>query len=130
MCGWDGTVKILSYGVSGIGNFVQFVAEGVSSTLHYMSPEQLRGGSIDLRSNLFSLGAIFYEMVTEQKAFDGSDAESIRQSILESTPAAPIRINAKVHPLLSDLIMKAMAVDKGKRYQTMEELRTALEQHT
>src|SRR5947209_3487826 len=110
MCGWDGTVKILSYGVSGVGNFVQHI-QGVSSSLHYMSPEQLQGEATDLRSNLFSLGAIFYEMVTERKVFDGSDFDSIRQSIVESIPAAPIQVSAKVHPLLSDLIMKALSKD-------------------
>jgi serine/threonine protein kinase len=126
MCGWDGTVKILSYGVSGVGNFVQHTA-GVSSILNYISPEQLRGEATDLRSNLFSLGAIFYEMVTERKAFQGSDPESIRQNILESTPAAPIRVNAKVHPLLSDLIMKALAKDPAQRYQTGRALLDDLE---
>jgi serine/threonine protein kinase len=126
MCGWDGTVKILSYGVSGVGNFVQHAA-GLSSILNYMSPEQLRGEATDLRSNLFSLGAIFYEMVTERKAFEGSDAESIRQNILESTPAAPIRVNAKVHPLLSDLIMKALAKDPAQRYQSGRALLDDLE---
>jgi serine/threonine protein kinase len=126
MCGWDGTVKILSYGVSGVGNFVQHAA-GLSSILNYISPEQLRGEATDLRSNLFSLGAIFYEMVTERKAFEGSDPESIRQNILESTPAAPIRVNAKVHPLLSDLIMKALAKDPAQRYQTGRALLDDLE---
>ncbi|HEX6824135.1 MAG TPA: PEGA domain-containing protein [Candidatus Sulfotelmatobacter sp.] len=126
MCGWDGTVKILSYGVSGVGNFVQH-AGGLSSILNYMPPEQLRGEATDLRSNLFSLGAIFYEMVTERKAFDGSDSESIRQNILESTPTAPIRVNAKVHPLLSDLIMKALAKDPAQRYQTGRALLDDLE---
>jgi serine/threonine protein kinase len=126
MCGWDGTVKILSYGVSSVGNFVQYV-DGVSSISHYMSPEQLRGELTDLRSNLFSLGAIFYEMLTEQKAFDGADIESIRQNILESTPVAPIRINAKVHPLLSDLIMKALAKDPANRYATGRALLDDLE---
>ena len=126
MCGWDGTVKILSYGVSGVGDFIQR-AGGVSSILNYMSPEQLRGEPTDLRSNLFSLGAIFYEMVTEQKAFNGTDAESIRQSILETTPVAPIRVNAKVHPLLSDLIMKALAKDPAQRYQTGRALLDDLE---
>jgi eukaryotic-like serine/threonine-protein kinase len=126
MCGWDGTVKILSYGVSGVGNFVQHAA-GLSSILNYMPPEQLRGEATDLRSNLFSLGAIFYEMVTERKAFDGSNSESIRQNILESIPTAPIRVNAKVHPLLSDLIMKALAKDPAQRYQTGRALLDDLE---
>lgn len=126
MCGWDGTVKILSYGVSCVGNFVQHAA-GVSSVVHYMSPEQIRGEATDLRSNLFSLGAIFYEMVTERKAFDLEDPESLRQSILESTPVAPIQLSAKVHPILSDLIMKALAKDPAQRYQSGRELLDDLE---
>jgi hypothetical protein len=127
MCGWDGTTKILGYGVSSVGNFVQHVAEGVPSILHYMSPEQIRGEATDHRSNLFSLGAVFYEMVTERKSFDREDAESLRQSILESTPVPPLHVNAKVHPLLSDLIMKALAKDPAERYQNGRELLDDLE---
>src|SRR5579864_413262 len=71
MCGWDGAVRILGFGVSSVGNFVQQVPEALPPFLCYMSPEQVRGQATDGRSNLFSLGAIFYEMVTEHKAFDG-----------------------------------------------------------
>src|SRR5215469_12592445 len=128
MCGWDGTVKILSFGVSSVGNFVQHASEGVSPILHYISPEQVRGETTDGRSNLYSLGAMFYEMVTERKAFDREDIESLRQSILESTPVAPIHVNPKVHPLLSDLVMKALAKDPAQRFQTGRELLDSLEQ--
>jgi serine/threonine-protein kinase len=127
MCGWDGTVKILSYGVSSVGNFVQHVSEGVPSVLYYMSPEQVQGQPTDGRSNLYSLGAMFYEMVTERKAFDRDDAESLRQSILESTPVPPLHVNPKVHPGLSDLIMKALAKDPAQRYQNGRELLDDLE---
>ncbi|HSY90321.1 MAG TPA: PEGA domain-containing protein [Candidatus Binatus sp.] len=127
MCGWDGTVRILSYGVSAVGNFVQHSPEAVPSILLYMSPEQVRGEAVDGRSNLFSLGAILYEMVTERRAFDGQDAESVRRSILESTPAPPLHVNAKVHPLLSDLIMKALAKDPAQRFQHGRELLDDLE---
>jgi serine/threonine protein kinase len=127
MCGWDGTVKILGFGVSSVGNFVQYVPEGVPSILYYMSPEQVSGQSTDARSNLFSLGAMFYEMVTERKAFDGADAESLRQSILERTAVAPLHVNPKVHPLLSDLIMKALAKDPAQRYQSGKQLLDDLE---
>src|SRR5579864_8737959 len=127
MCGWDGTVKILGFGVSSVGNFVQHVPEGVPSILYYMSPEQVQGQATDARSNLFSLGAIFYEMVTERKAFDGQDANAVRQSILESTPVAPLHVNPKVHPLLSDLIMKALAKDPAQRYQSGKQLLDDLE---
>ncbi|HET9309135.1 MAG TPA: serine/threonine-protein kinase [Candidatus Sulfotelmatobacter sp.] len=127
MCGWDGTVKILSFGVSSVGNFVQHASGGVSPILHYMSPEQIRGEAIDARSNLFSLGAMFYEMVTERKAFDRQDVQSLRDCILESAPAAPIQLNAKIHPLLSDLIMKALSKDPAQRYQTGRQLLDDLE---
>src|ERR1700728_1094531 len=127
MCGWDGTVKILGFGVSSLGNFVQYVPEGVPSILYYMSPEQVSGQSTDARSNLFSLGAMFYEMVTERKAFDGADAQSLRQSILEGTAVAPLHVNPKVHPLLSDLIMKALAKDPAQRYQSGKQLLDDLE---
>ena len=126
MCGWDGTVRILGYGVSSLGKFTGQMP-GVPSILHYMSPEQVRGESIDARSNLFSLGAIFYEMVTDRKAFDREDAESLRQSILESTPVPPMHINPKLHPVLSDLIMKALAKDPAERYQNGRELLDDLE---
>jgi serine/threonine protein kinase len=127
MCGWDGTVKILGYGVSSVGNFVQYVPEGIPSILHYMSPEQVRGEATDGRSNLFSLGAMFYEMVTERKAFDRDDIESLRQSVVESMPVPPIHVNPKVHPQLSDLIMKALAKDPAQRYQSGRELLDDLE---
>ncbi len=127
MCGWDGTVKILSFGISSVGNFAQHVSQGLPSFLHYMSPEQVRGEAMDGRSNLYSLGAMFYEMVTERKAFDREDIESLRQSILESTPVAPIHVNPKIHPLLSNLIMKAVEKDPSRRYQSGRELLDDLE---
>lgn len=127
MCGWDGTVKILSYGMSSVGNFAHSVNEGLPTVLHYMSPEQVQGQPMDGRSNLFSLAAMFYEMVTERKAFDRDDIETLRQSILESTPTPPIHVNPKVHPLLSDLIMKALAKDPAERYQSGRELLDVLE---
>jgi hypothetical protein len=126
MCGWDGTVRILSYGVSTVGKFTAQMP-GIPSILHYMSPEQVRGEEIDARSNLFSLGAMFYEMVTDRKAFDREDAESLRQSILESTPVPPMHLNPKLHPVLSDLIMKVLAKDPAERYQNGRELLDDLE---
>jgi len=127
MCGWDGTVKILSFGVSSAGKFLQHSGGAISPVWHYMSPEQVRGDATDGRSNLYNLGAMFYEMVTERKAFDREDLESLKQSILESTPVAPSHVNPKIHPLLSDLIMKALAKDPAERYQNGRELLDDLE---
>src|SRR6202167_1360386 len=117
MCGWDGTVRVLGFGVSSVGKFTAQMP-GIPSLLHYMSPEQVRGENIDARSNLYSLGALFYEMVTDRKAFDREDSESLRQSILDRTPVSPMQGNPKLHPVLSDLIMKALAKDPAERYQS------------
>ena len=126
MCGWDGTVKILSFGVSSVGKFVHQSA-AVSPILHYMSPEQVREETTDGRSNLYSLAAMFYEMVTEQKAFDRDDVANLRQCILETMPVPPIQVNPKIHPVLSDLIMKGLEKDPSQRYQTGRELLDDLE---
>jgi hypothetical protein len=127
MCGWDGTVKILSFGLSSVGKFAHKMPAGVPAFLRYMSPEQILGEAIDARSNLFTLGAIFYEMVTERSAFEGDDGETLRQSIVESMPPLPMEVNPKVHPQLSELIMKALAKDPAHRYQRGRELLDDLE---
>jgi hypothetical protein len=126
MCGWDGMVRVLGYGMSSVGKFT-LQMEGIPSILHYFSPEQVRGEEIDARSNIFSLGAMFYEMVTDRKAFDREDSESLRESIAESTPVPPMHLNPKLHPQLSDLIMKALAKDPSERYQNGKELLEDLE---
>jgi serine/threonine-protein kinase len=126
MCGWDGTVRVLGYGVSSVGKFTAWMP-GLPSVLFYMSPEQVHGAAIDERSNIFSLGAIFYEMVTDRKAFDREDPVSLRESILESTPVPPMHVNPKLQPGLSDLIMKALAKNPAERYQNGRELLDDLE---
>ncbi|HLW84689.1 MAG TPA: serine/threonine-protein kinase [Candidatus Sulfotelmatobacter sp.] len=127
MCAWDGSIKILSMGASSAGKFVGSMPGDTPSILHYMSPEQVLGDKIDGRSNLFSMGAMFYEMVTDRKAFDGPDADSVHRCILDSTPVAPVQLNQKLHPLLSDLIMKALSKDPAERYQSGRALLDDLE---
>ncbi len=127
MSGWDGTVKILSYGVSTMGAYAVQASGKPAEILYYMSPEQLNGGTLDVRSNLFTLGAILYEMATEQKPFPGDDADQVRQQIREAMPAPPIQVNGKVHPVLSELIMRALAKDPAARYQSGRELVLDLE---
>jgi eukaryotic-like serine/threonine-protein kinase len=127
MVQWDGIVKILSYGISTMGSLAVRATGNAPEVLHYMSPEQLRGDPLDARSNLFSLGAILYEMVTERKAFDGDEADQVRQSISEMTPPPPDQINRKAHPVLSQVIMKALAKDPEERYQSGQDMVNDLE---
>jgi serine/threonine protein kinase len=127
MVSWDGTVKILGFGISTMSAFAAQASGAAPGVLHYMSPEQLRGDPLGAPSNIFSLGAIFYEMVTERKAFDGEDADQVRQSISEMTPVAPDQINRKLHPALSQVIMKALSKAPEERYQSGQDLVNDLE---
>jgi len=127
MVQWDGIVKMLGFGVSMIGAFAAEYCPDTPKILHYMSPEQLEGQPLDDSSNLFSLGAILYEMVTQQKAFDRENATQVRQSVLDEMPPAPCEINPKVDPGLSEVIMKALAKNPADRYQSGQELINDLE---
>jgi len=127
MVAWDGTVKVLGFGISTMSAFAAQASGPPPGVLHYMSPEQLRGDPLSASSNIFSLGAIFYEMVTERRAFDGVDADQVRQSIAEMTPVAPDQINRKLHPALSQVIMKALAKAPEERYQSGQDLVNDLE---
>jgi serine/threonine-protein kinase len=126
MVGWDGIVKILGFGISTM-NTLSGSSDAVPEVLYYASPEQLRGEACDQRSALFSLGAVLYEMATEQKPFPGESAEQVKQSILEQVPALPVRLKPNVNRGLSDLIMKALAKSPDERYQSGQELVRDLE---
>jgi len=128
MVQWDGTLKILGFGISRLSLHPTLLAEK-SAVLHYMSPEEVRGEPMDARSNLFSMGAILYEMATGRKAFDGEDGERVKQQILEAEPPPPDQINKKIHPALSAVILQALAKSPEKRYASGQELAKAIEQH-
>ncbi len=115
---WDGTVKILGFGISTMGAFAAQATGEAPETLRYMSPEQIQGQPLDGRSNLFTLGAILYEMVTSRRAFGGNDADQVRQEITVGMPVAPAQINSKLPPGLSEVIMKALAKSPEQRYQS------------
>ncbi len=127
MVQWDGIVKTLGFGVSMMGVFAAEICQETPKILHYMSPEQIQGLPLDASSNLFSLGAILYEMVTQIKAFDGEDSGQVRQAVLDLIPAPPCDINPKIDPALSDVIMKALSKAPADRYQSGQELINDLE---
>jgi serine/threonine protein kinase len=127
MVQWDGMVKILGYGISNMGLIGAESGKGLGRLMPYCSPEQIRGEAIDLRSNLFTLGAILYEMVAGQKAFDGADPVALVSRIENETPASPSAVNSKIHPAVSALIMKALAKNPAERYQSARELLDDLE---
>jgi len=127
MVQWDGTVKILGYGISNMSLIEAESGKSPRRLMPYCSPEQIRGEAIDLRSNLFTLGAILYEMVAGQKAFDARDPVALLNQIENEMPADPSSVNSKIQPGVSALIMNALAKDPAERYQTARELLEELE---
>jgi eukaryotic-like serine/threonine-protein kinase len=127
MVQWDGMVKILGYGISNMSLIGADSGKGLGRLMPYCSPEQIRGEAIDLRSNLFTLGAILYEMVVGRKAFDAADPVTLVSQIESQIPANPSAVNSKIQPGVSALIMKALAKDPAGRYQSARELVDDLE---
>ena len=92
-----------------------------------MSPEQARGEELDARSDLFSLGAVLYEMSTGRRAFEGKTSGVVFQKILDGQRAAePRSLNPTLPPALEQIVLKALEKDRDLRYQTAAELRADL----
>ena len=95
-------------------------------TLSYMSPEQLRGETLDARSDLFSLGLVLYEMATGKRAFHGKTTAEVSAAILHVQPARPLSVRPELPEKLDEIILKALERDRDLRYQSAVDLRADL----
>jgi serine/threonine protein kinase len=135
-----GTAKVLDFGLAKVSQ-KHGVAEEATidcdahlttpgtavGTIAYMSPEQVKGQEIDVRSDLFSLGAVLYEMATGTPPFRGDTSALIFDSILNRAPVPPMRLNLEVPPKLEDIVNKCLEKDRNLRYQLAADIRTDLQ---
>ncbi|MFQ5817019.1 MAG: protein kinase [Terriglobia bacterium] len=122
----DGMAKIVDFGVAKIAEGGTTKAGMVLGTPNYMSPEQAQGGRVDRRSDIFSLGTIFYELLTGEKAFPGNTPTAIIHKIVHEDPI-PLRVlEPGIDPALEIIIRKALTKDPYKRYQSCRQMKANL----
>ena len=135
----DGRVRVLDFGIAKLlaagsdGGTAAPDATGTSpglvlGTAAYMSPEQAEGRPVDARSDIFSLGAMLYEMSTGQRPFKGDSPVTVMAAILQQEPAAPNAVRAGLPLELVRLVMRCLRKDPARRVQSMADLKVALEE--
>jgi len=126
----EDVLKIVDFGVAAAhkDGDTQLTKTGyVIGSPKYMAPEQILGKKVDERADVYSVGVILYEMLTGSPPYHRGDHMSVMYQHVQGRARPPIELNPDLPQELSDLVMKAMSVDKGKRIQTMDDLRLALE---
>src|SRR3989454_8227033 len=133
-----GQIKVLDFGLAKLTREAEMAMDTVASqrgpahltspgstvgTVAYMSPEQARGEDLDARSDLFSLGAVLYQMATGRLPFSGATSAVIFSAILEHDPVPPLELNSELPPKVQEIIEKALEKDRDLRYQSAADLR-------
>jgi serine/threonine protein kinase len=121
----DGILKILDFGVARLASSSMTAAGFIVGTPDYMSPEQALGAEIDGRSDIFSLGGVFYFMLTGRKPFPANDLPTLFRQIQSASVAPPPGV--EVPPELTTVIMKALSKKRETRYQSCQELMADLD---
>jgi serine/threonine-protein kinase len=124
-----GEVKVTDFGIARLTSSAETIAQtaAVLGTASYLSPEQAQGKQVDARSDLYSLGAVLYEMVTAQPPFVGDSAFAVASQHVHDQPVPASKLNPDVTPALDAVIMRALAKNPANRYGSAQEFRADLE---
>ncbi len=118
----DGTVKIADFGIAQMEESEPEDVEEAIGSIHYISPEQARGGSVDARSDIYSLGVVMYEMLTGRLPFEGKTLEEVAVQQVSVKPPAPSSLNPAVPPELERITQIAMSPHPDDRYASAKEM--------
>ncbi|MDP9191886.1 MAG: protein kinase [Acidobacteriota bacterium] len=122
----NGQVKIVDFGLARVGQSSMTGTGMILGTPNYMSPEQIKGHRVDARADIFSLGAVFYELLSGRKAFEAESLHSVLYRVLQHEPE-PLRAASPTIPQqISDIVRRAIAKDPALRFQRVGDMRDAL----
>ena len=122
----NGQVKIMDFGLARLGTSEMTRTGMVMGTPHYMSPEQVKGKRADFRSDIFSLGAVFYELLTGHKPFDAESLHAVLFQVMEHQPEDVRHWSPEVPNILVQVVDKALSKDPDQRYPHAGDMREAL----
>src|SRR5262249_25944866 len=123
----EGRVKVTDFGIARAGTSQMTETGSIVGTAQYLSPEQAKGGEVDPRSDLYSLGVVLYELLTGKTPFDGETPVEIAMKHLSNPPQPPSKLRSDVPPELDLVVMRALAKNPDDRYQNAEEMEADLE---
>jgi serine/threonine-protein kinase len=122
-----GQVKLMDFGIAKNADEMQLTRPGMTiGSVYYMSPEQVRGGTVDARSDLYSFGVTLYESLTGRKPFEADTSYSVLNAHLTVAPVPPIEVNPAVPPQVNQIILRALEKNPDDRFQTAQEFHDAL----
>lgn len=120
-------VKVMDFGIARLDASASMTQTGTAlGTPNYISPEQLKGQPVDRRSDIFSVGVVFYELLTGEKPFKGETLSALIYSILHTNPPMPSEVNLDVPRIFDKIIAKALVKDPDLRFQTARDLAAIL----
>src|SRR5262245_7872888 len=130
LIGYDGAVKVVDFGIAKAAmRQVETRSGSLKGKVSYMSPEQCKGEDIDRRSDVYALGVLLYELATTTRLFKGENDYMQMDAIVHGKVPLPRVRRPDLPNELSSIIMRALSVDRNRRYQTADELRIALDQY-
>jgi serine/threonine-protein kinase len=126
----DGSLRIMDFGIAKAAGMRRLTFTGFTAAMgtpDYMAPEQVKGKRGDARTDIYSLGAMLYEMVTGSPPFEGANPYMVMNARLTGDPVAPREVNADVSPQVEEIVLHALEQSPSKRYQSAAAMRAELE---
>ena len=123
----EGRVKVTDFGIARAGTSQMTETGSIVGTAQYLSPEQARGGEVDPRSDLYSLGIVLYELLTGKTPFEGETPVEIAMKHLSNAPKPPSKLRPDIPPELDMVVLRALAKSPDDRYQSADEMEADLE---